>query len=218
LALGLGAFMPSGLTAQVELYGVLARPVGAFGRVVGVFGGGGASVHVPLGRTGVFGLRFDSEIASYGHESYFVGITPLVPDAYVDVTTSNLLVTSGIGPQLTLTLDAVRIYGFGTIGLGWFGTVSSVSDHGWSNHGLGSSVNFDDFTYAVSGGGGISLALTRGRPQVLLNFATKLTNYGDVTYLTEGRLRENYDGSLTVYPLRSDVTIHSYRLGISLGF
>jgi len=214
MALGLGPAVPNGLSAQVELYGVLARPVGAFSQSVGLFGGGGASVHFPVGRSGVFGLRFDAEIANYGHERYTVGVTSLVPQAYVDVSTNNLVATAGIGPQITLGFDAVRIYGFATVGTGWFGTVSSVSDRGWGDYGLGSSVNFSDLTYALAAGGGIAFALSR---HVSLNFATKITDYGDVWYLTRGRLRENLDGTVTVYPIRSSVTIHTMRLGIGIG-
>ncbi len=214
LAIGLGPVVPSGLSAQVELYGVLARPVGAFSQSVGLFGGGGASVHFPIGRSGVFGLRLDAEIANYGHERYTVGVTPLVPYAYVDVSTNNLVATTGVGPQLTLKLDAVRVYGFATIGTGWFGTVSSVSDHGWSDYGLGSAVNFGDLTFAVAGGGGLALALSR---HVSLNFATKITDYGNVTYLTRGRLQENLDGTVTVFPIRSRVAIHTMRLGVAIG-
>jgi hypothetical protein len=213
-ALALGAFAPSPLSAQVELYGVLARPVGAFGSVVGVFGGGGASVHVPVGRSGIFGLRLEAEIASYGYERYTAWVTPLVPNAYVDITTSNLIATAGVGPQLTLGFDALSIYGFATVGTGWFGTVSSVSDRGWGDYNIGSSVNFSDLTYALAGGGGISVALSR---RVSLSFVTKFTNYGDVTYLTRGRIRENDDGTVTVYPIRSNVTIHTMRLGIGIG-
>ncbi len=218
VALALGAVVPCSLAAQVELYGVLARPVGAFRYSVGWFGGAGASVHIPVAQDGLFGLRFDAELMNYGHESYPLAVTPLVPNAYVDVSTNNLIVAAGLGPQLTLALDAFRIYGFATVGGGWFGTVSSVSDHGWDDHGIGSAVNFDDFTYAVAGGGGIALSLSRGAFPVSLNFATKITNYGNVTYLTEGRLREDPGGSVTVYPVRSNVTLHTMRLGVALGF
>ncbi|MDH3290551.1 MAG: hypothetical protein OEO20_04415 [Gemmatimonadota bacterium] len=227
LALAIGfAGLPGTIAAQhlrvlpprhmLGINGTVVRPVGEFQQFVDWGGGLGMYGVVNLSPDGLVGLRFDGSFVIYGHERYATPLSPWVPRVWVDVNTDNMILSFGLGPQLTFGNGPIRPYVFGTAGLAYFTTVSSVK--GADNlDAFAQSTNFDDVTAALTGGAGMLFRLTRGRHPVSLDLSVQSTHHGEADYLRRGSIVENPDGSLTLYPIRSETNIVTFRAGIAIG-
>jgi hypothetical protein len=189
---------------------LIAQPVGEFANFVDVHPGVGASVTVG----GPVGLRFGGSLLVYGraHEYVPVGSGRLL----LDIATTNMIGSLGVGPQLTLGSGPMRLYGYSTIGFSYFATVSSLGD-GCGCYPFGSTTDFDDFTFAQEAGGGLEIALTRGRA-VLLDLSARYLRNGQARYLREGSIFENGDGTITVQPIESAADLVVFQVGLSFGF
>ncbi len=201
---------------MLGINGTLVRPVGEFQQFVDWGGGLGMYGVINLAPNGLLGLRFDGSFVIYGHERYSTPLSPWVPRVWVDVSTDNMIFSLGLGPQLTLGNGPLRPYLFGTAGLAYFTTVSSVKGaDDWDA--FAQSTNFDDVTVALTGGGGMLLRLTRGRHPVSLDLSLQSTYHGETEYLRRGGIVENPDGSLTLFPIRSQTNVVSFRAGVAIG-
>lgn len=191
-------------------YVTLVRPVGEFQGFVSWGGGFGMYGLVNFGRGRHVGVRLDGTVVWYGHESYDALLSPTVRRVWVDVDTDNLIVALGVGPQITFGSGWFRPYVYGTAGFSYFYTVSSAGD-------FASSIHLDDLTLALTGGGGVMLRLYRGRHPVLLDLSAQSTYNGEAVYLRRGGVRENADGSLTLFPIRSETNLVTFRAGVAIG-
>jgi len=196
--------------------GVLARPVGEFQRFVDWGGGLGTYGVINFDRGRHFGLRLDGSFVMYGHERYSTVLSPTIRRVWVDVDTDNFIVGFGVGPQFTLGNGPIRPYVYGTAGFSYFATVSSVSGTAHFDNGL-SSTNFDHFTGALVGGGGLLFRLTQGRHPISIDMSVQSTYNGEAEYLRRGDIVENLDGSVTVFPIRSQANLVTFRTGITIG-
>jgi opacity protein-like surface antigen len=194
--------------------GTLARPVGEFQDYVDWGGGLGLYGVVNLDRRNQIGLRFGSSFLIYGHERFTTQLLPATRRVLVDVNTDNFIADFGLGPQITFGRGSVRPYAYGTAGLAYFATVSSL-DGVSGGPDFAHTTNFDDVTYSLTGGGGLLLALSR---KVALDFSAQWTLNGEVDYLTEGDIVENRDGSITMFPVRSEANLMTFRIGLAIGF
>jgi hypothetical protein len=154
----------------------------------------------------------------YGSETRRVPLAPSGPLALVnvDVTTSNVIVNLGIGPQLTATRGAIRPYVNGEIGFSYFGTSSSVE----GTHDVepfASSTNFDDFTFALRGGGGLWILLSNRRTPVSLDLSAHYIRNGRVSYLREGSITFDTDGAPVYHPIESETNLWLVQAGVSIG-
>ena len=192
--------------------GTLARPVGEFQNYVDWGGGMGLYGVVNLDRSNQVGLRFGSSFVIYGHERFATQLLPATRRVLVDVNTDNFIVDFGVGPQFTFGHGPLRPYAYGTAGLAYFATVSSLNgvDGGPD---FAHTTNFDDLTYSLTGGGGILLELSR---KVSLDLSAHWTLNGEVNYLTEGDIVENWDGSITMFPVRSEANLMTFRFGLAI--
>lgn len=196
--------------------GTLARPVGEFQNFVDW--GGGLSMYglVNLKPEGPLGVRFDGSLMSYGRESLRRPLSTTIQRVLIDVTTSNLIASVGVGPQVTIGHGPLRPYGFATVGLSYFATVSAAS--GSSNgEPFASSTNFDDLSAALSGGAGLLLRLSQGKHPVALDMSVQTVYNGRMSYLRKGSLLEAADGSISFIPIRSSANLVSFRLGVAIG-
>lgn len=218
------AFAPGVQAQLVEVHGpkvhlgiggTLARPVGDFQRFVDWGGGINLYSLVALDRERRWGLRVEGSLLVYGHESFDTPLSPTVGRVLVDVDTDNLIFGLGVGPQFTLDLGSVRPYVFGTAGFSYFATVSSAGDDYGGD--FASSTNFDDATLALRGGLGMLVALSQGRHPLSLDFSVQSTLNGEAEYLRRGGVRDNADGSITVFPIRSEANLVSFRVGVAIG-
>ena len=188
-----------------------AEPQGEFAYFVDDgFGFSGHAVF-NLGRERVFGLRLDGTFIIYGHERYSQPLSPTIPRVWVDVTTDNIIGSGFIGPQVTLGSGALRPYAHGGFGFSYFSTHSSVDGDPYHHHSIGST-NFDDWTPALTAGGGIYLVLSRW---VMLDMAAQYMHNGRVEYMREGGITEDPDGSLWFEVIESEANLWTWKLGVS---
>ncbi|NIM48063.1 MAG: hypothetical protein GTN78_00670 [Gemmatimonadales bacterium] len=202
--------------SAIGIHAALARPVGEFQNFVRWGGGFGLYGLINLDRGRHIGLRMDGLLVIYGHESFDAPLSSTVRRVWVDVDTDNMILALGIGPQITLGTGRFRPYVYGTAGFSYFATVSSVGGTaGYSD--FASTTNFDDLSLALTGGGGVMLRLSRGRHPIFLDFSAQSTYNGEVEYLRRGGVRENPDGSLTLFPIRSETNLVTFRAGVAIG-
>jgi len=213
-----GAY-PDGPRGTVGFAGgglALALPVGQFGNYVSVGGGFNGFAGVKLARDGAASIRLDGTFLIYGSETRHVPLSSTVQLVTVDVTTSNLIFNVGVGPQLTATRGAIRPYVNGEVGFSYFGTVSSVrGSHNMES--FAESTNFDDFTFALRGGGGLWIQLARGRTPVALDLSAHYIRNGRVSYLREGSISFDLGGAPIYHPIESETNFWLAQIGVSLG-
>lgn len=191
---------------------VLAQPTGQFGEYVDF--GFGATGHARWSPDpdGIFGLRADGTFLIYGSETRRYQLVPLID---IDVTTNNQIAGFQFGPQLTFGQGTVRFYGYGQIGFSYFATTSSVEGSG-NIEPFANTTNFDDFTFATSGGGGMLVQVSHGRTPVALDFGVRYLYNGQATYLREGSI-DIVGNTVTYTPIDSQTNLVLYQLGVSVG-
>lgn len=196
--------------------GTLLRPLGDFQN--NVDWGGGINLFAVFNPSGSvpLGLRVEGGGILYGHETYAVPITPLLPRIALEGTTSNFIVTLGAGPQLTLGTGWLRPYGYGTVGFAYFATSSQL--HGASgSDGFGTTTNFDDFTGMLALGGGLLIRMSSGRHPTMLDVSIQSGFSGPTDYLRKGSLIDLPDGSVAFTPLRTRTDMLQFRMGVAVG-
>lgn len=189
-------------------------PRGEFGDFVDTSPGLSGFFVANFDRRGIFGLRLDAEALFYGSETVRVPLSSTIRRVFVDVDTDNEILSFFIGPQLTGPPGPIRPFLHAGVGLSWFGTVSSVrgSDLG---HDFASTVNFDDLTPALMGGGGMLIGLSR---KVGLSLSGQYIHNGRVSYLTEGGIEELPNGDLLLFPIESDTNLFLVQFGVAFSF
>jgi hypothetical protein len=195
----------------------LALPQGEFSDFVNVGGGVGGWFAVNLDRRGTIALRFDGSWILYGQENRRRPLSTTVPFVTVDVTTSNNIYAFGIGPLITLGHGPLAPYLNGSAGFSYFATESGVSG---TNNGydFAHSTNFDDFTFSWSAGGGLRLRVGHGRTPVFLNFASEYHQNGQASYLREGSIIDNGNGTISFAPIQSETNLLVLKFGVSGAF
>ncbi len=189
-------------------------PHGEFGDFVDASPGLSGFFVANFDRQGVFGLRLDAGALIYGSESYSVPLSSTIRRVFVEVDTDNEILSFFLGPQLTAPPGPIRPFLHAGVGLSWFGTVSSVRGID-SGHDFARTVNFDDLTPAVMGGGGMLIALSR---KVGLNLSGQYIHNGRVSYLTEGGIEELPNGDLLLYPIESNTNLFLVQFGVAFSF
>jgi hypothetical protein len=192
----------------------LALPQGQFSEFVEAGYGLGGWLAINLDRRGLLALKLDGTYLIYGRENRVRPLSPTVPFVDVDVTTSNNIYSLGIGPLVTLTDGAVKLFVSGSAGFSYFATESSVS--GTSNStDFAKSTNFDDFTFSWSGGGGMRIRVSNRRNPIYIDLGAEYHRNGQARYLREGSIRDNGNGTITITPIQSETNLVLLKLGVS---
>lgn len=221
VAASVACALPPSLTAQSWTVGggfILTVPKGDFDVVTDEgYGFSVQSVFKP-DPWGVFGLRLDGTYITYGSESFFVPISPTVPRITGELTTRNNIAMFSVGPQLAVPSGPIRPYVNGFVGMGYFFTQSSIrGSDGPCCHDFASSTNFDDWSFAYGGGGGMAITLTRDRRLQLL-LEAQYRHHETTQYLREGSITEDRFGNLFIDVFESDVDMVMLQLGVAYAF
>src|SRR2546426_3957570 len=224
LALGLSLLVAASGAAQsrglreVRSWGfgggdvMVGIPVGEFRNFVDVAGGLGGVIAVSLDGRGAVGLRLAGSYLQYGHERRLI---PLAGSGgLLDLNTTFYIASLRAGPQFVFGEGPVRLYAFGTAGVSYFATESSLGGSGCGCWGYPSTVNYDDAVLGLEGGGGLLIKLSRS---VALDLGASYVRNGPVTYLREGSLSPAADGSLVLRPVRSEADLVVVQLGVAIG-
>jgi hypothetical protein len=160
-------------------------------------------------------LRTDLGALVYGHETLSM-CHPVGCRIGVDLTTTNNIFFAGFGPEYAFMTGGFEPYVFGTLGLSYFATISSLSGpDDYADY--FDTTNYDDVVMAWRLGGGARVRVHSGRHPVSIDFAAERHQNGIANFLTEGDILDNPDGSITLFPNRSEANLVTFRLGVSVG-
>ena len=196
-----------------------ADPVGEFGLNVDDGFGLQLEGRIPLDRAGFASLRIDGGGLIYGHESADLCFPPPIGCRIgAELNTTNSIVYGGIGPELAIP-GAVSPYVFATMGLSWFATTSSLSGlDDWDDEEYFSTRHLSDVVTAGRLGGGVRIQVggTSGGP-VMLDLGMEYHRNGVAEYLRKGDILDHPDGSITIFPNRTEANMYLVRVGVSFG-
>ncbi|UCC24192.1 MAG: hypothetical protein JSU98_10680 [Gemmatimonadales bacterium] len=191
-----------------------ADAVGQFGELVGGGIGGQVGFRAGLGPGIPIYLRADGGVMVYGHERMDVCFpTPIGCRIGADVTTTNTVAYMGVGPEISVP-GPVSPYIYGTVGFSYFSTQSSLSDD-FSSEEYFNTRHYSDLVAAARMGGGARFRLG-GPRSVLLDLGAEYHRNGVASYLREGDILDHPDGSITLFPNRTEANFVTFRLGVSI--
>lgn len=206
-----------GPSAYVGIGFVAADPVGEFGRFVDDGFGLNLEGRFPVSGAGPLALRLDGGFVVYGHERQGMCFPPPVGCRIgVDLNTYNTIAYLGVGPELAGD-GSVAPYVNGSVGLTWFYTNSSLSGaDDWDTN--FNTTNYSDWATSLRAGGGVRFRVggSSARP-VLLDVGAQYHRNGQADYLREGDIVDYPDGTIELYPIRSEANLVTFNVGVSFG-
>ncbi|HEX2722358.1 MAG TPA: outer membrane beta-barrel protein [Gemmatimonadaceae bacterium] len=196
---------------------LVAQPKGEFATQLGT-NGYGANIGglFRLDREGIFSIRGDIGGMQYGSETLRVPYLPITGRVALDVETTNAAYWGSIGPQITVPVGPVQPYLNAAIGV--MDLVTSTSVRGSdSQYEYASTNNSDDATSAWIFGGGVYVPFGTSKTWKL-HAGARYFYGGEATYLKEGDIRDNPDGTVTLFPRFSKTDQVTWQLGVSYTF
>jgi opacity protein-like surface antigen len=206
---------PSETRFSVEGAFSVSQPRESFAQATGNGFGGGGGVIYHLTRSGLLGVRFDVLGVRYGHETKHVPLSGTIGSRIlVDVDTNNSITALVLGTELAKPTGRVRPYvnvGYGAV---LFRTTSSLEDLDSSDGGTINTTNFKDSTRAWVYGGGLRIQLGSHTSPVTLDSGLRYVRAGTASYLREGSIQDNPDGTITLTPITSRTPFLVYSIGV----
>jgi hypothetical protein len=215
-AQGAEAQHASDVAGTVGISFLVGEPQGEMGYLVDEGFGAQFDGAFAVAADGHLRLRADFGFMIYGHErQQYCYWAPVGCRVGMDVTTSNAIVFGGLGPEIVLFTGAVEPYVNAAYGVSYFVTSTSLGDDGYDDY--ATTTNFDDAVMQWRVGGGLRVRVSDGRKPVYLDFAVERHQNGVADYLTEGDIQDHADGSITLYPNRTEANLVTFRMGVSFG-
>jgi hypothetical protein len=183
---------------------------------VGTGGGLGGNITFFLDRGRRAGLRIWGSWVEYGRSTERLPLSPTLPGLNVDLTTSNDIISFGVGPELHLSTGPFRPYLHAAIGASDFATTTSVEGSNNSNP-FASSTNFNDWTFAWYAGGGLMYLVSSNNNPVYIDAGVRYQQHGETRYLREGSLQSNGSGGVIIRPVQSQTDLLVIHLGVEVG-
>jgi hypothetical protein len=193
---------------------VQSRPQGAFGQNVGFGYGIDGAYLLRLDAAGVWSLRANIGVVSYGDESRRTALSETVGGRVnVDVKTANYLIPVSVGPQLAWPTGSVRPYA--NAGLGGLGFLTESHVQGTGDlTAVASTTNHSSFVGSWVLGGGVYLPLSVGARQVQLDLGVQYFSGGTTRYLAPGSIVDLPGARIAVTPLESVTHTAVVRIGV----
>ena len=196
---------------------LVAQPKGEFATELNTEGfGANVAGLFRLDREGLFSIRADLGGMQYGSETFYVPYLPLTGRVSLDVETTNNSFWGSIGPQITVPAGPIQPYVNAAIGFVDLVTRTSVRGSD-SEYEYASTNNADDVTSAWIFGGGLYVPLGR-RSDWKLHGGARYFYGGEATYLKEGDIQDNPDGSVTLFPRTSKTHQVTWQVGVAYTF
>lgn len=196
---------------------LIAQPKGEFATQINTEGfGGNVGGLFRLDREGIFSIRADIGGMQYGSETLHVPYLPITGRVSLDVETTNSVFWGSIGPQVSAPVGRFQPYINAAIGVMDFTTQTSVRGSD-SNYEYASSTNKEDATSAYIFGGGVYIPLG-SQNDWKLHLGARYFYGGQASYLKEGDIRDNPDGSVTLFPRTSKTDQVTWQVGMSYTF
>lgn len=171
--------------------------------------------HYKLDRQGIFSIGGELGFLGYGRETKRVPLSSTIGRVNVDMTTSNNIFWMGVGPQLTVPAGPIRPYVNGTAGFAFFWTESSV-EGSYDNEPFAKSTNYDDATFAWTGGGGFLIPVGASR-QGAIDIGVRYHANGNVRYLRRGDIIDLPGGEIQLRVNEGETPLLLWRVGFKWG-
>lgn len=195
---------------------VAGDPLGDMGALVDNAFGMQFDGSLPMAAEGQLQLRGDFGFMIYGHETQSVCYSlPIGCRIGLELTTDNAILFGGIGPEIILARGRMEPYVNASLGFAYFVTSSSLGDEGYDD--FATTTHYEDAVFSWRAGAGFRLRLNRGRTPVSLDFGVERHENGIAEYLTKGDIVDHPDGSITLYPNRTEANLMAFRFGVSIG-
>ena len=198
---------PSGLSLGLSF--VAAKPIGEMGTLVDQGFGVETSGGIPMAAGGHLRMRVDLGVVIYGWEEvFYCDFTCRVGS---EVTTTNSILYATVGPEIVFARGDIEPYVHAGAGLSVFATSSNMDDE----YGYGpymETTNYSDTVLRWRYGGGLRV---RAGSRTFVDFGVEKVDNQVANYLTEGDVVDQPDGSVLLYPNRSDADLMSFRVGVS---
>lgn len=186
------------------------QPMGNLSTGPGI--GAGLSAAWALDPAHLFRIRGEFRGALYGSESRRACLSETVGCLIeVDINTSYSTLYLGAGPELALPLGPAELVLDATAGLASFTVSSSVRGISDSESTLDTN-NFSDNFFAWSAGGELRIPVAR---QVSVALGAHYQRNGDASYVNEGGITVNPDGSLDIDARTTDANFMAITLGVA---
>lgn len=195
---------------------VASKPKGEFANYVDRGFGFNAGAMVRIDPAGMFGVRAEVGGLQYGRERMSVAFSPFTGRVTAEVVTSNTIGWIALGPQFTFPTGPVRPYANAALAVTNFRTTSALEDRETSET-FATTENASDFASAVVFGGGVYIPVGGRLSTAMLTLGGKYYYGGEATYLPEGGIVDNPDGSVTLNTARSRTDFIIWQLGVSVG-
>ena len=206
---------PSRFTLVGDL--LVAQPKGEFATQLDTEGfGANIAGLFRIDREGIFSIRGDLGGMQYGSETLYVPYLPITGRVSLDVETTNNAFWGSIGPQITVPAGPVQPYINGSIGFVDLVTTTSVRGSD-SEYEYASTNNSDDVTSAWIFGGGLYVPFGR-QNSWKVHLGARYFYGGEATYLKEGDIQDNPDGSITLFPRTSKTDQVTWQVGVAYTF
>ena len=102
------------------------------------------------------------------------------------------------------------------MGFSYFFTSSSLEgDQRYED--IATTTNFSDGSFALTLGGGLRFRLRGGEKPILLDLGVEYHDNGVVEFLTEGGIVDRPDGSIVLFPHRSEADLLVFGISVSFG-
>jgi hypothetical protein len=193
---------------------MLSEPKEQFGNNVSNGFGGAGTLLYRLDREGWISARFDGGYAGYGRETRTVPFSETVgARILVDVRTTNSISGISIGPEFAVPRGVIRPYANVAVSHLFFRTVSTVEGIRDSDEPIASTTNYSDGARAWVYGAGVRIPIPSRNSRFTLDLGVRYHRGGEASYLREGSIVDNLDGSITIVPLFSQTPFVGYTVG-----
>ncbi|HUE76992.1 MAG TPA: hypothetical protein VMM83_03545 [Longimicrobiales bacterium] len=131
----------------------------------------------------------------------------------LDLETNYGIMYGGIGPQIVIPIGPTELALDGTLGWSAFTATSTLQGVDDQDESFGQTNNYEDDTFAWSTGGEIRVPVAR---QVAIALGAHYQHNGTVSYLREGGITDNPDGTLSFDPYRTEANLVAITLGVDI--
>jgi hypothetical protein len=206
---------PSRFSIEGDL--LVAQPKGEFATEIDTQGfGGNVGGLFRLDKEGIFSIRGDIGGMQYGSETLHAPYLPITGRVDLDIETTTSVFWGAIGPQISAPVGRFQPYLNASFGFMDFVTQTSVRGSD-SDYEYASTTNKDDATSTYIFGGGVYVPIGSSN-EWKFHAGARYFMGGQASYLKEGDIRDNADGSITLFPRTSKTDQITWQVGVSYTF
>ncbi len=193
---------------------VISQPKGALANNIGNGFGFNGTGMFRLDPKGFLSMRGDVGGVQYGRELIEIPYSQFTGRIALDLETTNSIAWGAIGGQLQIPDGWFRPYANASIAYTHFATESSLTGSD-DEYEYASTTNHSDGSRAWIFGGGVVIPFGNKFALGGINLGARYHYGGEATYLNEGDIIDNADGSVTLNRRRSKTDLVLWQLGVS---